>query len=73
MFLPAEARQCKRPDRFDNGAIRPDDRLFDAGDRIWFRCNRGFKLNGRADLTCQKNGEWNDEFPVCVGENKIVH
>ncbi|XP_076805074.1 P-selectin-like [Clavelina lepadiformis] len=61
--------QCKKPLDPKYGFIISDDKdRFDVGDKIWFKCNRGFELNGVKDLECLGNGQWSDDFPTCNPE-----
>ncbi|XP_076818246.1 E-selectin-like isoform X4 [Clavelina lepadiformis] len=61
--------QCKKPLDPKDGFIISDDKdRFDVGDKIWFKCNRGFELDGVKDLECLGNGQWSDDFPTCNPE-----
>jgi len=57
---------CPSP-RISHGRVRrsssTDTHTF--GDSVLFRCDAGFIMQGKAEIFCQPNGEWTDEFPVC--------
>lgn len=39
------------------------------GQNLRFRCNPGFQMIGEAEMFCQPNGEWTEEFPICVRQS----
>ncbi|XP_076821154.1 E-selectin-like isoform X2 [Clavelina lepadiformis] len=63
--------QCEKPKEPRDGFIVPkDETLFDVGEKIWFKCDRGFDLNGVKDLKCLSNRRWSAPFPRC--DRKVV-
>ena len=59
----AHLGSCDEPETPDNGhkvytGIRE-------GERVTYFCNRGFKLSGDANRTCQSNGQWSGTQPKC--------
>ena len=68
-------RQCKRPNDPANGNVvskTNNQQLFDAGQKVWFNCDRGFKLDGKKDFVCQKDGSWEPQpFPRCVPDGEL--
>ena len=45
--------------------------LFDSDQKVWFRCDRGFKLDGQKDFECQDDGSWKPQpFPRCVPDSE---
>ena len=67
-------RQCRRPRDPRNGDVvskNNNQKLFDAGQKVWFKCDRGFKLDGKKDFVCQNDGSWEPQpFPKCVPDGK---
>ena len=64
--------QCEKPKEPRDGFIVPkDEKLFDVGEKIWFKCDRGFDLNGVKDLKCLSNGRWSAPFPRCDRKNVL--
>lgn len=55
---------CDRLDAPDNGQIRLTGTTL--GSRAMYICNKGFMLEGDALRTCQENGEWSGEDPICM-------
>uniref|UniRef100_A0A665W3T0 Sushi domain-containing protein n=2 Tax=Echeneis naucrates TaxID=173247 RepID=A0A665W3T0_ECHNA len=39
--------------------------VYQAGDDVIFRCNKGFQLVGVQHVTCRRNGKWHPELPHC--------
>ncbi|XP_071821492.1 uncharacterized protein [Apostichopus japonicus] len=39
-------------------------------DRVEFTCDQGFSLNGESVLTCQSDGTWSADVPVCTEDNR---
>ena len=35
--------------------------------QVSFSCNEGYELKGFTTLTCQTNGAWSNDVPVCEG------
>ena len=64
------AFQCERPFAPANGEVlskNNNQELFDDGEKVWFKCNQGFDLNGTKEFFCQRDGNWKPQpFPVCV-------
>ena len=38
------------------------------GDKVEFKCNRGYKITGSHRLSCQADGMWTNIMPECHGE-----
>ena len=58
------AIQCERPD-FDNGILIEDKVVYNVNDRVTFKCNQGFELQGAKQLRCENSGQWSGVFPTC--------
>ena len=65
-LLPSIAIDCGSPGNLDNGIITPGDNT-SLGATVTFTCNSGYTLQGMNSRTCQSNGRWNNEVPVCQG------
>ena len=68
-------RQCRRPNDPRNGEVvskNGNQDLFDPDQKVWFRCDRGFKLDGHKDFECQDDGSWKPQpFPRCVQDGEF--
>ena len=55
---------CTRPTNPSNGVVLPlNKRRFSNSKSVTYRCNRGFRLNGKSQVTCNNN-KWSHE-PMC--------
>lgn len=66
-------KSCPRPKSPRKGYIHPQKRkTFKPGQKLWFKCRRGYKLTGsKHDFKCLDNGKWDSEkFPKCERESK---
>ena len=43
------------------------------GGTATYSCNSGYSLNGQSTRTCQDNGEWSGEAPICQRESKFLN
>lgn len=39
--------------------------LFHLGDKVMYRCTKGYKLQGNGTRVCLENGTWSNEIPRC--------
>ncbi|XP_068228821.1 sushi, von Willebrand factor type A, EGF and pentraxin domain-containing protein 1-like isoform X2 [Palaemon carinicauda] len=58
-----ERVSCGFPGYLINGNI--EGKSYSYGDTITYVCNQGFNLKGNAQRTCQADGFWTNEPPVC--------
>ena len=42
------------------------------GGTATYSCNSGYNLNGQNTRTCQNNGEWSGEAPICQRESEFL-
>ena len=72
--IPTTGRQCRRPNDPRNGEVESkngNQDSFDPDQKVWFKCDRGFKLDGHKDFECQDDGSWEPQpFPRCVPERE---
>ncbi|XP_066972236.1 LOW QUALITY PROTEIN: uncharacterized protein [Macrobrachium rosenbergii] len=61
----SQGEQCGRPGRPVNGTVSASGRFYFPGERVAYKCLEGFVLFGADERTCQKNGTWSDEVPLC--------
>lgn len=61
--LASVAIDCPELDKPENGNKNGEDRRCLAS--VEFNCNIGYKLNGSAIRTCQDDGTWSGQQPVC--------
>ncbi|KAK8730890.1 hypothetical protein OTU49_007682, partial [Cherax quadricarinatus] len=61
----AEGNQCGRPGRPVNGTVSTTGRFYFPGERVAYKCLEGFVLFGGEERTCQKNGSWSGDVPLC--------
>ena len=40
--------------------------------RIYYTCDRGYRLNGQSYRTCRSYGEWSEREPTCEGRHVWV-
>uniref|UniRef100_A0A8D2MU17 Sushi domain-containing protein n=1 Tax=Zonotrichia albicollis TaxID=44394 RepID=A0A8D2MU17_ZONAL len=60
------ARKCKYPGPLENGYFDARDLTF--GSKLTFRCNEGYRLIGKEEISCDiKNGgvDWSGTLPYC--------
>ncbi|KAG7461968.1 hypothetical protein MATL_G00196770 [Megalops atlanticus] len=59
-----ECRPCVcDPPVLKFGAVLGRDHA--CGDRVWFRCDEGYRTLGPSEATCEKGGVWSPGVPVC--------
>ena len=61
---------CQRPDVDDNVRLHPNQKTYRIGQRVDFRCDKGFRLEGPGWLKCQDDGEFNGNPPRCVPDGE---
>ena len=59
--------QCPPPSQVANGVMDGLDYGF--GKEVVFRCQDGYALHGAPKLTCQSDGNWDAQAPVCKPVN----
>ncbi|XP_039250435.2 sushi, von Willebrand factor type A, EGF and pentraxin domain-containing protein 1-like isoform X1 [Styela clava] len=45
--------------------LQKGQKMFQVGDNVYVTCNDGYVRDGRAFLTCQKDGSWDDGYSSC--------
>ena len=67
-------QNCRRPGKPAYGSVLSknwNQILFNSGEKVWFRCDDGYYLDGRKYVVCQENGNWQPQpFPRCVRQSK---
>ena len=69
LFL-VEVNQCESPEEVMNGNITYQDNdptNILPGDMIEYTCAQGTELQGPQYRFCQRNGNWSDSEPQCIG------
>ena len=56
--------ECKPPKDIKNGTYQSSDGYL-YGNVVTYTCNIGYFLNGESDLTCEADGTWSNDAPVC--------
>ena len=56
---------CGSLDNPENGQVSLTGTT--VGSKAIYSCNKGFVLDGNSRRTCQINGKWSGEAPVCKG------
>ncbi|KAF6127568.1 sushi, von Willebrand factor type A, EGF and pentraxin domain containing 1 [Phyllostomus discolor] len=59
--------QCATPPPLADGET--DGLEYGFGKEVTFRCQEGYMLHGAPKLTCQSDGNWDAEFPLCKPVN----
>ncbi|XP_075416413.1 sushi, von Willebrand factor type A, EGF and pentraxin domain-containing protein 1 isoform X2 [Tenrec ecaudatus] len=59
--------RCASPAQVVNGVMEGVDYGF--GKEVVFHCQEGYMLQGASKLTCQANGDWDAEVPLCAPIN----
>ncbi|XP_073447245.1 sushi, von Willebrand factor type A, EGF and pentraxin domain-containing protein 1 isoform X2 [Aquarana catesbeiana] len=54
---------CEKPNALNDGEIAGME--YGVGKQILFKCNQGYDLKGASLLTCQENGIWDAQEPLC--------
>ena len=63
LYKFATAVECSTLSNPSNGRVNQQgDR---PGDRARYTCNSGYELVGQSIRTCQNNGEWSGDAPIC--------
>ncbi|WAR31178.1 CFAB-like protein [Mya arenaria] len=64
--IRCEAIQCLEPSLPFYGDIEPKQMMYRVGDNLTHFCLPGYDMIGKADWTCQENGEWDSQCVICV-------
>ncbi|XP_058866704.1 complement factor B-like [Acipenser ruthenus] len=56
---------CPDPSRLEHGSMEPMLREYLVGNITSYSCFEGYQLRGSPTRTCQPNGKWNGENPIC--------
>lgn len=63
---------CLEPPVLANGGFRLSTNSTIAGTIVDYYClNIGYKLSGPSRIVCQKDGHYNTDPPVCIGNQTI--
>lgn len=57
---------CEEPPFIENGTANVHSTVYYNGDKVTYRCDRGFRLRGSNEITCNR-GKWTPP-PECVGK-----
>ena len=71
LYLPG--RQCPVLPAPPNGMVLSQKQLFYFGDKVSFRCDHGYTLNGDATRTCAADGSWTDRVASCISKCASLH
>ncbi|XP_077970683.1 CUB and sushi domain-containing protein 1-like isoform X3 [Styela clava] len=56
---------CNNPGAPEFGKMLPDEINYVAGQSVRFSCLSGYRMNGRDESECGKNGDFLSSFPTC--------
>ncbi|XP_063095969.1 coagulation factor XIII B chain [Cavia porcellus] len=59
---------CEEPPFIENGTANVHSTVYYNGDKVTYRCDRGFRLRGSNEITCNR-GKWTPP-PECVENNE---
>lgn len=59
-----EKAACEQPPSVENGMAQPHSEIYYSGDKVTYRCGRGYSLRGSSTITCNR-GRWTLP-PECV-------
>ena len=59
--------RCQTLEPIANGAVSNGGVGY-WGSSVEYSCDNGFMLSGRAIRTCESNGVWTSEAPLCIGK-----
>ncbi|KAK1151752.1 complement factor B-like [Acipenser oxyrinchus oxyrinchus] len=66
LLLCANARIiCPDPTGFKDGEVKPRLGEYYEGSNTSYSCFEGYKLRGSPTRTCQPNGKWSGDTPIC--------
>ncbi|GFR11206.1 sushi, von Willebrand factor type A, EGF and pentraxin domain-containing protein 1 [Trichonephila clavata] len=54
---------CYEPRNISNG--RYEGNVYEYGKTVKYKCEKGYELHGASVLTCQEDGKWSSDPPVC--------
>ena len=63
MYSMTAAINCGTPSELDNGAVTFTSTTFQS--QATFTCDSGYSLEGSSSRTCQSDGTWSGQTPVC--------
>ncbi|XP_064484452.1 uncharacterized protein LOC135397052 isoform X2 [Ornithodoros turicata] len=58
-------RGCENPGIPDNGVKKSSS--YRPGAKVYFSCNRGYRLRGQNRISCDRRGFWSHPLPTCIG------
>ena len=69
MYNPFAVVTCDLPTPVDHATVTPNDAEHDYDTSITYTCDLSYN-NTSGDLvrTCQADGQWSGDAPVCTGE-----
>ncbi|XP_058866735.1 complement factor B-like isoform X2 [Acipenser ruthenus] len=56
---------CPDPSRLEHGSVEPMLGEYLVGNSTSYTCFEGYQLRGSPTRTCQPNGKWSGETPIC--------
>ncbi|XP_013202236.1 coagulation factor XIII B chain isoform X2 [Microtus ochrogaster] len=59
---------CEQPPSIEHGAAQTHSEIYFSGDKVTYRCERGYYLRGSSTITCSR-GQWTLP-PECVENNE---
>ena len=73
MFEQFSVGDCLDPTPL-NGSVSPSqsDEVYPEGITVTFTCEDGYSLDGAESSTCDDQGSWNPQPPVCMESNSIL-
>ncbi|XP_021585581.2 coagulation factor XIII B chain isoform X1 [Ictidomys tridecemlineatus] len=63
-----EKRVCEEPPFVENGAANLHSKIYYSGDKVTYRCDRGYHIRGSNEIACNR-GTWTIP-PECVENNE---
>ena len=70
VIFSCPARSCGNPGSPQNGKLK--SYIFTFRSRVYFECNRGYKLVGDKYRQCQANQQWSGRLPNCEGKYMCI-
>jgi len=58
---------CPKPSRIRTRIVDYSNVFVTVGTVASFSCATGYYLDGVETVSCDENGHWSDEIPVCIG------
>ena len=69
--LPLPSLAACRVDSHTSAIRQPNRLFFAVGEKVVVLCKRGFKKSQDGNLTCQDDGNWDKNIPLCTGKLTI--